>query len=224
MLYVAAAISLYQGVFNLLPRASGSGYSTDGSHILAGLFHLDIERHLDRQMRLYNETVSGHRPRDWDSALVQSLKVEALWARSDAEVHLLLFQRHFDCGDFDAARQALRRAKERGRLSPYTRLEDAFFAGFHERAPVQARAALNGVSTAYLRRLPVYWRTAAAVAMSEGDFAQAREALGKAHKLYAAWLLTTEADLDVMAALENRMREAGAPFLLSSATLKARNP
>jgi len=223
MLYVAAAISLYQGIYNLIPRASSEGYSTDGAHIVAGFFYRDIERHLDRPMRLYNETVSGVRPRDWSAALVQSLKMEALWARTEA-VHRMLFQRYFDCGEFDAARQALNKAKECGATGPYIRLEDAFLCAFQEHLPVHARAALRTVTSRHIQQQPMYWRTSAAVAISEGDFAHARNALNRAHKLYRNWLLTTEADLEVMAALETRMRDAGKPFVLSPANLTTKTP
>ncbi|MBI3678497.1 MAG: tetratricopeptide repeat protein [Proteobacteria bacterium] len=215
MLWVFAAIALFDGIRNLVPRVSPGGHGTDGAHLLAALFDRNYERH-ELGMRVFGEIAQAKRPRDWDAKLAERLRASAVWARGEAQTHLYLAQWHRDRGESSAARTALERAKDLGGADEEIRIEDAFLAAYEEGDGSRARRILKTLHSYYALKLPSYWRTRCAIALALHEPEEALESYERACKAQAKWILTTAQDEEILEELGRRVSALPVPRKLVS--------
>lgn len=188
-----AAISLFSGLYNLIPFRARSGQGSDSLHILAALLGPDPAIGA-RNVRLAAETIDGKRPQDWSPSLVRAVEADSMWTGNPAAL-MLVYAWHLDRGEIDRARIVLARAVAKNASQAF--VEEAFMLSWFDKKAIEARTAIsNSRATSNLRHTPAYWRAEAAIAVAANDHAGFREALRKWRMACDDWAFTTQDERD----------------------------
>jgi hypothetical protein len=196
-------LSVFMGIWSLLPIGSRSGSPTDGGNILDVLRGADLETRANLQ-RVYDAIIRGVRPRDWDRILVAFL-IEKSKTLQRPQESMLLYIYHFDRGDFANARVSLDQAISVRGSTDSLLVCDAFFSAFAEKNLAYARASLSKVK---VRRGGYFSTAEAVVKVCEGDVAGATRSARIARRALRKWPFATACDWDILDQIDVMIRNA----------------
>src|SRR5262245_22137768 len=175
---LAALWNLLLGLMTLTPSSKPEGgYLSDGTYLIDSLFNHPRLQRLHAQFRLTADLHAGIRPRDWDADAARQLTSRAEGAIGDILARQFAYYHAKDLGQTERAQQLMNEAltwlsKYPSVSIPALIIEGAYLAGFHQRDALMARQLLLRAGTMGFE-MQTRLRAEAAVAMAEGNIAQA---------------------------------------------------
>jgi hypothetical protein len=169
-------------VFNSVVPRYHKGIATDAMVLWTMAKPGPLRDRAISQLTIANEVLGGIRPRDWNPATLERLRLPEDGKSGEAYSRLILYLHCMDQGDFEVAGEHIARAVSvAGNLDGLFQdlllhiwIEAAFYEAFVRRNPDAARQALEQLGTVPKRIETSRIRVLAAIAMVEGRVEEAR--------------------------------------------------